>query len=150
VEFTANNAVVLTDGSQAAIRYDNLIGGRYLELLEGAGGTRKLNAGDTIAMDRTAPAPRPRCVVCGGFPPLFRAHRPDQVNKLSGELISAVPRDKRLTSVRFLTQTAALTSTLADRDELIGQVVGQSEHRARVTRRPRRSVRQSRGFVVTR
>jgi len=121
VEFTANNAVVLTDGSKAAIRYDNLIGGRYLELLEGAGGTRKLNAGDTIAIDRTAPALDLDALI-GGFRPLFRALDPDQVNKLSGELITAF-QGQGDSIGSFLTQTAALTSTLADRDELIGQVV---------------------------
>ena len=45
VEFTADDSVVLTEGSRAVIRYDDLIGGRYLALVEGAGGTAKLNAG---------------------------------------------------------------------------------------------------------
>src|ERR1700739_1078712 len=37
VQFATDNSVVLTEGNRAAIRYDNLIGGRYLELQEGAG-----------------------------------------------------------------------------------------------------------------
>ncbi len=37
VEFTAQDSVVLTEGSRAAIRYDNVIGGRYLALEEGTG-----------------------------------------------------------------------------------------------------------------
>ena len=37
VEFTADDSVVLTEGSEAAVRYDNPIGGRFLELREGAG-----------------------------------------------------------------------------------------------------------------
>ena len=45
VEFTADDSVVLTEGSRAVIRYDDLIGGRYLALEEGTGGTKKLNAG---------------------------------------------------------------------------------------------------------
>ena len=40
VDFTADDSVVLTEGSGAVIRYDDLIGGRYLQLTEGAGGTR--------------------------------------------------------------------------------------------------------------
>src|SRR5690349_19094742 len=45
VEFTADESVVLTEGSRAVIRYDDLIGGRYLALEEGAGATKKLNPG---------------------------------------------------------------------------------------------------------
>ena len=43
VDFTTDDSVVLTEGSRAVIRYDDLIGGRYLALVEGAGGTKKLN-----------------------------------------------------------------------------------------------------------
>ncbi len=121
VQFSANDAVMLTEGSRAAIRYDNLIGGRYLELMEGTGGTRRLNPGATIGLDHTAPALDLDALI-GGFRPLFRALDPDQVNALSGELISAF-QGQGATVGSFLTQTAALTSTLADRDQLIGQVV---------------------------
>jgi phospholipid/cholesterol/gamma-HCH transport system substrate-binding protein len=121
VQFSANDSVVLTEGSKAAIRYDNLIGGRYLELLEGAGGTRVLAAGATIGLDRTAPALDLDALI-GGFRPLFRALDPNQVNALSGELISAF-QGQGDSIGSFLTQTAALTSALADRDQLIGQVV---------------------------
>ena len=56
VEFTADDSVVLTEGSRAVIRYDDLIGGRYLALEEGAGSTKKLKPGDTIPLARTSPA----------------------------------------------------------------------------------------------
>jgi phospholipid/cholesterol/gamma-HCH transport system substrate-binding protein len=121
VQFSANDNVILTEGSRAAIRYDNLIGGRYLELLEGTGGTRMLPANATIGLDHTAPALDLDALI-GGFRPLFHALDPDQVNALSGQLISAF-QGQGATIGLFLTQTAALTSTLADRDQLIGQVV---------------------------
>ncbi|NOP99231.1 MULTISPECIES: MCE family protein [Mycolicibacterium] len=121
VQFSAADAVVLTEGSRAAIRYDNLIGDRYLELLEGAGGARQLPANATIGLDRTSPALDLDALI-GGFRPLFRALDPDQVNALSGELISAF-QGQGASVGSFLAQTAALTSTLAERDELIGQVV---------------------------
>ena len=38
VEFSADNSVTLTEGTEAVIRYDNLFGDRYLALEEGAGG----------------------------------------------------------------------------------------------------------------
>src|SRR5258708_39607952 len=37
VEFSTDDSVILTEGNQAAIRYDNVIGGRSLELAAGAG-----------------------------------------------------------------------------------------------------------------
>ncbi|UXA16544.1 MCE family protein [Mycobacterium sp. SMC-4] len=121
VEFTADDSVVLTDGSRAAIRYDDLIGGRYLGLEEGPGGTQTLEPWDTIGVDQTAPALDLDALI-GGFRPLFRALDPDQVNALSGQLIRAF-QGQGATIGSLLTHTAALTNTLADRDELIGQVV---------------------------
>jgi phospholipid/cholesterol/gamma-HCH transport system substrate-binding protein len=121
VEFSADDSVVLTQGTKAVIRYDNLIGGRYLALEEGAGGIKRLNPGQTIPVDRTAPALDLDALI-GGFRPLFRALDPDQVNALSGQLIKAF-QGQGATIGSVLSQTAALTSTLANRDQLIGQVV---------------------------
>ena len=53
---------------------------------------------------------------------MFRALDPDQVNALSGQLIQAF-QGQGATISSFLAQTAALTNTLADRDQLIGQVI---------------------------
>ena len=121
VDFTADDSVVLTEGTRAVIRYDDLIGGRYLALEEGAGGTKKLNPGDTIPLASTEPALDLDALI-GGFRPLFRALNPDQINTLSGQLISAF-QGQGATIGSFLTQTAALTNTLADRDQLIGEVI---------------------------
>ncbi|UNB55965.1 virulence factor Mce family protein [Mycolicibacterium sp. YH-1] len=121
VMFTADQSVVLTEGSRAVIRYDDLIGGRYLALQEGAGGTATLKPGDTIPLARTSPALDLDALI-GGFRPLFKALDPDQVNALSGQLIQAL-QGQGATINSFLAQTAALTTTLADRDQLIGDVI---------------------------
>jgi phospholipid/cholesterol/gamma-HCH transport system substrate-binding protein len=121
VDFTANDSVVLTQGSRAVIRYDDLIGGRYLALEDGAGPTKKINPGDTIPLDRTEPALDLDALI-GGFRPLFKALDPKQVNALSGQLISAF-QGQGTTIGSLLTQTASLTNTLADRDQLIGEVI---------------------------
>jgi len=121
VSFTTDDTVVLTDGTRAAIRYDNLFGGRYLALEEGAGGVRTLQAGQTIPVDRTQPALDLDSLI-GGFRPLFRALNPDQVNELSGQLLSAL-QGQGGTVGSFLDQAAAVTNTLANRDQLIGQVI---------------------------
>jgi phospholipid/cholesterol/gamma-HCH transport system substrate-binding protein len=121
VAFSADPSVVLTEGTRAVIRYDDLIGGRYLALEEGAGGTRTLAAGDTIPLSRTSPALDLDALI-GGFRPLFRALDPDQVNALSGQLISAFEGQGDTIS-SFFQQTATLTNKLSDRDHLIGDVI---------------------------
>jgi phospholipid/cholesterol/gamma-HCH transport system substrate-binding protein len=121
VRFSTDPSVVLTEGTRAVIRYDNLIGGRYLALEEGAGGLRRLNPGQTIPLSRTAPALDLDALI-GGFRPLFRALNPDQVNALTGQLIDAF-QGQGATIGSLLSQTAALTTTLANRDQLIGEVI---------------------------
>jgi len=122
VEFTADKSVILTDGTRAVLRYDNLFGDRYLALEEGAGGVRPVRPGQTIPLARTAPALDLDALI-GGFRPLFRALNPEQVNALSGQLVQ-VFEGQGATIGSFLDQAAAVSNTLADRDLLIGQVVG--------------------------
>jgi phospholipid/cholesterol/gamma-HCH transport system substrate-binding protein len=121
VEFSADDTVTLTEGTQALIRYDNVVGDRYLQLQEGAGGITRLTAGQTIGTDHTQPALDLDALI-GGFRPLFRALDPVQVNALTGQLIQAFQGQGDAIG-SFLAQTAAVTDTLADRDELIGQVI---------------------------
>ena len=121
VEFTADNSVTLTEGTRAVIRYDNLFGDRYLALEEGAGGLKILSPGQTIPLARTKPALDLDALI-GGFKPLFRALNPEQVNALSEQLLQAF-QGQGPTIASFLNQAAAVTNTLADRDQLIGQVV---------------------------
>jgi phospholipid/cholesterol/gamma-HCH transport system substrate-binding protein len=122
VEFTADNSVTLTQGTEAVIRYDNLFGDRYLALEEGAGGLAILSPRQTIPLARTKPALDLDALI-GGFKPLFRALNPEQVNMLSEQLMQMF-QGQGPTIVSFLDQAAAVTNTLADRDQLIGQVVG--------------------------
>jgi len=121
IEFSADDSVVLTDGSRAVVRYENLIGGRYLALEEGVGGVQVLEHGATIPLERTAPALDLDALI-GGFRPLFRALDPDQVNALTSQLIRAF-QGEGATIGSVLQQTASLTSTLADRDVVIGRVI---------------------------
>jgi phospholipid/cholesterol/gamma-HCH transport system substrate-binding protein len=121
VQFSADDSVVLTQGTRAAVRYENLIGDRYMALEEAAGSTRQLLPGQTIPPERTQPALDLDALI-GGFRPLLRALDPDQVNALTGQLIQAF-QGQGATISSFLAQTASVTNTLADRDQLIGQVI---------------------------
>ncbi len=122
VEFSADPTVILNEGTKAAIRWANPIGDRYLALLEGAGEPKQLKPGGTIPVARTEPA-LDLDTLLGGFRPLFRALDPEQVNALSGQLIEAF-QGEGVTIGSFLSQAATVTNTLADRDQLIEQVIG--------------------------
>ncbi|WP_029109324.1 MlaD family protein [Mycobacterium sp. URHD0025] len=121
VDFAIDKTLTLTEGTRAAVRYENLIGDRYLSLDEGPGSVRKLRPGQSIPLERTSPALDVDALI-GGFRPLFRALDPDQVNALSGELLK-VFQGQGGTISSVLAQTSALTTTLAGRDQLIGQVI---------------------------
>jgi phospholipid/cholesterol/gamma-HCH transport system substrate-binding protein len=122
LQFSADDSVVLTRGSRAVIRYSDLVGGRYLALEEGAGDTATLKPGGTIPVSNTSPALDLDALI-GGFRPLFRALDPKQVNALSSQLIAAFEGQGE-TINSFFEHTAELTNMLGDRDQLIGQVIG--------------------------
>ena len=111
----------LTEGTKASVRYENLIGDRYLALEDGPGPPRRLSAKSTIPLARTSPALDVDALI-GGFRPLFRALDPDQVNALSGQLLR-VFQGQGATISSVLGETSALTTTLANRDKLIGDVI---------------------------
>lgn len=120
-EFSADNGVVLTRGTRAAIRYEDVVGHRYMELKQGAAGLPHLRPGETIPVDRTEPALDLDALI-GGFRPLFRALDPMQVNALSGQLITAF-QEQGAAIGSFLDQAGAVTNTLADRGDLIKEVI---------------------------
>lgn len=121
VDFAVDQSLPLTEGTRAAIRYENLVGDRYLVLEDGPGPVGRLTPGATIPQSRTSPALDVDALI-GGFRPLFRALDPDQVNALSGELLR-VFQGQGGTVSSILAQTSALTTTLAGRDKLIGEVI---------------------------
>ncbi|GAA4620788.1 MCE family protein [Saccharopolyspora hordei] len=105
----------------ATIKYRNLVGQRYIALEPGPGDTGVLPPGATIPLERTKPA-LDLTVLLGGFKPLFQALSPEDVNKLSFEIIQVLQGEGG-TVESLLAHTASLTSTIASRDEVIGQVV---------------------------
>lgn len=111
----------LTQGTNAVIRYRNLIGQRFVALAQGTGGSTVLRSGTTIPDSRTQPA-LDLDVLFNGFKPLFAALQPGDVNELSGEIIQVLQGEGGSIN-QLLAHTASLTSTLADRDAVIGQTI---------------------------
>ena len=121
VAFTVEEGTELTQSTFAALRYRNLVGQRYLSLSQGGGEPGLLEAGQTIPVSRTAPA-LDLTELFNGFKPLFRALSPDDVNKLSFEVIQ-VFQGEGGTLEGLLRSTASVTDTLADRDAVIGDLL---------------------------
>ena len=121
VSFDVDSKYPLLQSTRATVRYENLVGDRYLELLEGAGSTETLAGGGTIPESQTSPA-LDLDLLLGGFKPLLRGLDPNQVNDLSGALLQ-VFQGQGDTLVSLLGSTSSFTSTLADRDQLIGDVI---------------------------
>ncbi len=105
----------------ATIKYRNIIGQRYVALGETDAGGPALDPGATIPVERTKPA-LDLTALFNGFQPLFRALTPEDVNRLSFEIIQ-VFQGEGGTIESLLASTASLTSTIADRDAAIGEVI---------------------------
>jgi phospholipid/cholesterol/gamma-HCH transport system substrate-binding protein len=123
VDFDVDRSVPLYQSTTAHIRYLNLIGDRYLELKrgQGEGADRVLPPGGFIPLSRTQPALDLDALI-GGFKPLFRALDPQKVNTIAQAIIT-VFQGQGGTINDILDQTAQLTSTLATRDQAIGEVI---------------------------
>jgi phospholipid/cholesterol/gamma-HCH transport system substrate-binding protein len=122
VEFTLDATRALAAETTANIRFRNLIGQRYVALEQPADrGGDALEPDALIPLERTAPA-LDLTALFNGFKPLLRALSPDDVNTLSFEIVQLLQGEGG-TVDSLLRHTASLTSTLAEKDEVIGQVV---------------------------
>ena len=122
VTFQVKDEIDLTTASRAEIRFLNLVGDRYMALEQGADAeAQPLEPDGTIPVEQTSPA-LDLTVLFNGFQPLFQALRPDQVNELSLNLVQVLQGEGG-TVASLMEKTASLTNSLADRDQLIGEVI---------------------------
>lgn len=121
VDFQVDHQYHLYESTQAAIRYENLVGDRYLELMDGPGSTKGMSEGGTIGTDRTKPA-LDLDMLLGGIKPLLRGLNPAQINDLTNALLQ-VFQGQGGTLVALLNSSGSFAKTLADRDALIGSVI---------------------------
>lgn len=123
IDFTVDRSLPLYQSTTAQVRYLNLIGDRYLELERGAGegADRVLPPNGFIPLSRTQPALDLDALV-GGFKPLLRALSPEKINTITSAIVTMF-QGQGGTINGILDQTAQLTSTIAERDQAIGEVV---------------------------
>jgi phospholipid/cholesterol/gamma-HCH transport system substrate-binding protein len=122
VRFTVQKGRRLPASTTATIKYLNLVGQRFIELDRGTGTPGAiLPRGGTIPVERTTPALN-LTQLFNGFQPLFQALSPADVNQLAGEIIQVL-QGEGTTMDSLLRTVASLTSTLAGKDQVIGQVI---------------------------
>ncbi|MDV6014318.1 MCE family protein [Haloechinothrix sp. LS1_15] len=122
VEFTVNTEQQLNHGTTARLRFLNLIGQRYIDLDNGgAPDAQPLEPGGLIPEERTTPA-LDLTALFNGFRPLFQALSPEDVNTLAHELVSVLQGEGG-TVDGIVRHVGSLTTTLAERDEVIGRVI---------------------------
>lgn len=121
VKFDADRGVTLTDGTKAAVRYLNLVGDRYLELIDGPGSTKRLPPGAQIPLDRTSPA-LDLDLLLGGLKPVIRGLNAQDVNALTTSLIQ-VFQGQGGTLESLLSKTSSFTKALADNKEAVTGVI---------------------------
>jgi phospholipid/cholesterol/gamma-HCH transport system substrate-binding protein len=123
VTFSVSAGRKLPKNVVAQIKFRNLVGQRYVSLSQGSGGDPNdtLDPGETIPLQRTRPA-LDLTELFNGFKPLFRALSPDDVNKLSYEIIQVLQGEGG-TVESLLAHTASLTSAIAGKDQVIGEVI---------------------------
>jgi phospholipid/cholesterol/gamma-HCH transport system substrate-binding protein len=121
VKFDADRNIVLTEGTRAAVRYLNLVGDRYLELIDGPGSTRHLPAGGQIPVDRTAPA-LDLDLLLGGLKPVTQGLNARDVNALTSGLLQ-VFQGQGGTLESLFTKTTSFSNALADNDQTVQQLI---------------------------
>ncbi|MCR6031172.1 MCE family protein [Nocardioides sp. zg-579] len=122
VRFTMDGDLDVHERTRVTLRYQNLLGQRYLALsAPGADRGARLPAGAEIPLSRTSPG-FDLTALLNGFEPLFSVLEPAEVNELAGSIV-AVLQGESGTVESLLRGTAEATSYLADRDEVFGEVL---------------------------
>lgn len=121
VAFHVDEGQTLTDATEVLVRYENLLGDRYLELQQSPDQGEPLADGATIPADRTTPA-LDLDVLLNGFRPLFRGLEPAEVNELAENLIATL-QGRGGTVESLLAKTSSLTNGLADDSTAITSLI---------------------------
>jgi phospholipid/cholesterol/gamma-HCH transport system substrate-binding protein len=121
VAFTVDKRYTLYSSTRAAIRYDNLVGDRFLEITSGPGELRKLRPGATIDQQHTQPA-LDLDALLGGLRPVLKGLDANKINTVSSYVIELLQGQGGALS-NLLANTNAFGSTLGARDQMIGDVI---------------------------
>ncbi|MQY23178.1 MCE family protein [Nocardia macrotermitis] len=122
VTFRVQRDQHLYHDTKALVRYQNLIGQRYVALEPGTKGEPTLlPAGGAIPLAQTEPS-FDISQLLNGFEPLFQTLDPAQVNDLTGTLIEAL-QGNGVSLSAFITQAAGLAGDFERRDAILADII---------------------------
>jgi phospholipid/cholesterol/gamma-HCH transport system substrate-binding protein len=121
VEFDADDDVALTAGTKAAVRYLNLVGDRYLELIIGPGSTGLLPGGSQIPVDHTMPS-LDLDLLLGGLKPVIRGLNPHDVNALAAALLQVFQGEGQ-TLQSLLAKTSSFSNDVANKNDAVEKLI---------------------------
>jgi phospholipid/cholesterol/gamma-HCH transport system substrate-binding protein len=121
VAFDVDKRYQLYTSTRAAVRYENLVGDRYLEITAGPGELRKIPPGSTIPRENTQPA-LDLDALLGGLKPVLKGLDGAKINEVSSAVMELLQGQGGALS-NLLATTGAFTQNLAARDQLIGDVI---------------------------
>jgi phospholipid/cholesterol/gamma-HCH transport system substrate-binding protein len=121
VKFDADRNIRLTDGTKTAVRYLNLVGDRYLELVDGPGSTKIQAPGSQIPKDRTIPA-LDLDLLLGGLKPVIQGLNPQDVNALTNALIQ-IFQGQGPTLESLFAKTSSFSNSLADNSQTVQALI---------------------------
>ena len=121
VDFDTDRNIALTTGTEVAVRYLNLVGDRYLELIDSPDSTKLLPAGAQIPEKRTTGA-LDLDLLLGGLRPVIQGLNPEDVNALTNALVQIFQgQGDALNSL--MTRTSSFSHTLADNSEVVQSLI---------------------------
>jgi phospholipid/cholesterol/gamma-HCH transport system substrate-binding protein len=121
VGFGADRKIALTSGTKAAVRYLNLVGDRYLELIDSPGSAKIQPPGSVIPADRTEAA-LDLDLLLGGLKPVVQGLNPEAVNALTSSLIQVLQgQDGNLESL--FAKTSSFSNALADNSQTVQELI---------------------------
>lgn len=121
VTFTLPADQKVYDGSRVSLRYQNLLGQRYLALTAEKRRGNVVRVGTELPLRMTDPG-FDLTALLNGFEPLFSVIEPAEVNELATSIV-AVLQGESGTVESLLQHTAEATSYLAGKDKVFGEVL---------------------------
>jgi phospholipid/cholesterol/gamma-HCH transport system substrate-binding protein len=119
VTFSVDERYQMYTSTKAIIRYQNLVGDRYMEITSGPGELRKVPPGGTI--QHTEPA-LDLDALLGGLRPVLKGLNGDKVNQISNAIIELLQGQGGALS-DLLSSSGSFGQTLADRYQVISDVI---------------------------
>lgn len=111
----------ILDTTRLVMRYQDLLGQRYVAVVQTGAEGKELDPGASIPLSRTDPG-FDLTALLNGFRPLFEILQPADVNTLATSIVQVL-QGQGGTVETLLQQTGQLTNFLASRDDVIGSVL---------------------------